>query len=98
MLAKCANPICGAHFRYLSQGRVFNVPLYDAEATNRTSGNGTEAGQKWRAFPQRVEHYWLCAECLLTMTLFLRNGKVTVRPKFPQLTDGTKGKAFPAAA
>ena len=98
MLAKCANPICGAHFRYLSQGRVFNVPLYGTVSAGGASENGTEAGAKWCAYPQRVEHYWLCAECFLTMTLFLRNGKVAVRPRFRQLTDGNKDKAIPAAA
>ena len=93
MLAKCANPICGAHFRYLSQGRVFNVPL-----PGTGPFNGTEDTRKWCAYPHRVEHFWLCAECLRTMTLELRRGKVAVRPRFRQLTDGNKDKAIPAAA
>lgn len=87
MLAKCANPICGAHFRYLSQGRVFNVPVYGT-----SSENGTGAPAKWCAFPQRVEHYWLCAQCLTTLTLAIKNGKVSVQPRFPQLPDGDAGK------
>ena len=84
MLAKCANPICGAHFRYLSQGRVFNVPLYGTE-----SENGTDTTAKRYAYPQRVEHYWMCARCLMTLTLVTRKGIVGVRPRFPQLTAGS---------
>ena len=96
MLAKCANPICGAHFRYLSQGRVFNVPLYGTE-----SANGTDTIPKWRAYPQRVEHYWMCTTCLMTLTLVMRKGIVEVRPRYRQLTEGSAfspSKARSAAA
>jgi hypothetical protein len=98
MLAKCANPICGAHFRYLSQGRVFYVPVYGT-ASKHAITETTKGG----AYPQRVEHYWLCAECLMTMTLVLRNGEVTVRQRFAQLTDGKSSQThaperIPAAA
>ncbi len=87
MLAKCANPICGAHFRYLSQGRVFNVPLYGTE-----SASGTGETPKFCAYPQRVEHYWLCAGCLLSLTLVMRKGKVAVQPRYRQLTDGSASR------
>ena len=80
MLAKCANPICGAPFLYLNQGRIFNVPAY---------GPGTQSC----AWPQRMEHFWLCSSCLLTLTLALQNGKVEVRARYPQLTDGSAPKA-----
>ena len=90
MLAKCANPICGAHFRYLSQGRVFNVPVYET-----VPAHGTENVVKWRAYPQRIEHYWLCAGCLMTLTLVMRKGKVGVQPRFPQLTEGSSGEEKP---
>ena len=93
MLGKCANPICGAHFRYLSQGRVFNVPLYGTE-----SANGPDNKTKRYAYPQRVEHYWLCAVCLTTLTLVLRKGKAEVQPRFPQLTDGAPNRKNVASA
>ena len=80
MLAKCANPICGAHFRYLNQGRIFNVPVYESE-TRASSG------------PQRIEHFWLCSTCYVTLTLVVRNGKAEVQPRFPQLTDGLAPRA-----
>ncbi len=80
MLAKCANPICGAHFRYLNQGRIFNVPVYE-------SGTQSCAGL------QRVEHFWLCSTCYVTLTLVVRNGKAEVQPRFAQLTDGMAPEA-----
>ena len=73
MLAKCANPVCGAHFRYLNQGHIYNVPIYGAEG-----GPG----------PQRIEHYWVCAKCSETLTLVLRNGQPEVRERRALLTDG----------
>lgn len=75
MLAKCANPICGAHFRYLKQGRIYNVPIYNAD----------ERSSMW---PQRVEHFWLCSNCCVTLTLVWRNGRAGVQERYPLLTDG----------
>lgn len=75
MLAKCANPICGAHFRYLKQGRIYNVPIYDTEGRSC-------------AWPRRVEHFWLCSNCCVTLTLVWRNGEAAVRERYPLLTDG----------
>ena len=86
MLAKCANPICGAHFRYLNQGHVYNVPIY---GTEEKGGRG----------PQRIEHYWVCAKCSETLTLVLRNGEPEVRERRALLTDGgvNAPTAFPGA-
>ncbi len=75
MLAKCANPICGAHFLYLNQGRIYNVPIYEPDAQSC----------RW---PQRVEHFWLCSTCCVTLTLVLKNGKADVQERHPLLTDG----------
>jgi len=76
MLAKCANPICGAHFRYLNQGRIYNVPIYGTDVRSC-------------AGPQRIEHFWLCAKCCVTLTLVLRNGKPDVQQLHALLTDGS---------
>ncbi len=75
MLAKCANPVCGAHFRYLKQGRIYNVPIYGADARSCL-------------WPQRMEHFWLCSSCCLTLTLVVRDGKADVHERYPLLTDG----------
>lgn len=82
MLAKCANPICGAHFRYLNQGRIYNVPIYSAD----------ERSCLW---PERVEHFWLCSICCVTLTLTLREGKAEVRERYPLLTDGAPEAPIP---
>ena len=75
MLTKCANPVCGAHFRYLNQGRIYNVPIYGPQA-------------KSCQWPLRVEHYWLCSSCCMTLTLVFRNGRADVLERYALLTDG----------
>lgn len=86
MLAKCANPLCGAHFLYLKQGRIYNVPVYETDARSCMG-------------PRRVEHFWLCSACCLTLTLVLRDGKAEVQERYPLLTDGyTPGTARPLPA
>jgi hypothetical protein len=82
MLARCANPICGAHFRYLKQGRIYNVPLYGPD----------DRSCKW---PQRVEHFWLCSNCCVTLRLVWRNGKAEVQERHPLLTDGHVPETHP---
>jgi len=82
MLAKCANPICGAHFRYLKQGRIFNVPVF-----------GTD--DRSCAWPRRVEHFWLCSNCCITLTLVWRAGRAEVQERHPLLTDGRAPQAPP---
>ena len=49
MLSKCANPGCSELFRYLGEGRLFQV-----ERTLRTEGNKSA---------RKIEHYWLCRQC-----------------------------------
>jgi hypothetical protein len=87
MIAKCANPICGAHFRYLNQGRIYNVPVYPPDS-------GPQAQSK--VGPQRVEHFWLCSVCCVTLTLVLRNGKPEVQARYPLLTQGGEAPQEPA--
>lgn len=83
MLAKCANPICGAHFRYLNQGRIFNVPIYLQD-------------ERLSSWPKRVEHFWLCSNCCITLTLVWRNGKAEVHARYPLLTEGSAPDISPA--
>jgi hypothetical protein len=82
MLAKCANPICGAHFRYLKQGRIYNVPIYGPDGRSRSG-------------PQRVEHFWLCSNCCITLTLVWRDGRAEVQERHPLLTEGSTRKVHP---
>ena len=75
MLHKCANPACTTTFRYLREGKMFYVetevfaapdPAYPA--TERKKGS------------RRVEHYWLCDECCvhITLTFDTHKGVLTV--------------------
>ena len=68
MLSKCANPACQAPFRYLHEGRLFNV--FEAVPG---------AGQR-PAYASRMELYWLCNHCVKTVRIVLQEGKVMTRP------------------
>lgn len=69
MLAKCANPDCGAPFRYLRDGRIFRV--------ERAAERGESPGHN-------VEHFWLCGACSAFLTLHTdRDGNVSVVPQRP---------------
>ena len=72
MLSKCANPSCSARFRYLHEGRIYSAS-FDAKASVRGADGDMET-------PRRVERYWLCDTCALTMTLVLSAGQVVLRP------------------
>ena len=50
MLSKCANPGCSELFRYLGEGRLFQL---ERTATLEDGGKPT----------RRIEHYWLCDRC-----------------------------------
>jgi hypothetical protein len=64
MLSKCANPECHAVFRFLHEGRLF---------THDRRASGAEGGRA-------IERYWLCDDCVRTMTLRLEGGQVVARP------------------
>ncbi len=66
MLSKCANPGCPATFLYLHQGKLFRVE-------NGASGSENLDSQTKRP-AQRVEFFWLCADCAATMTLKYKKG------------------------
>ncbi len=71
MLSKCANPACGASFRYLHQGRIFSMLL-------SPEPNGAHA--VWdHELEHPIERYWLCEVCAQTMTVCRIDGRVVVR-------------------
>lgn len=63
MLHKCANPACTAIFRYLRQGKMF----YAETEVFSTSGNTAVIERKKGV--RRLEHYWLCDQCCVHITL-----------------------------
>ncbi len=63
MLAKCANPKCSAVFRYFGSGKLFRTPIGPAHGANVSA----------------LEHFWLCPECVNTMTLAVEStGRIVV--------------------
>jgi len=67
MISRCLNPACGSPFRYLSEGRIFQV-----DRALLLSGSPV---------PERlVEHYWLCETCSRTLKVVVQNGSVTTEP------------------
>ncbi|HET7440021.1 MAG TPA: hypothetical protein VFJ47_01870 [Terriglobales bacterium] len=79
MVSRCANPACAAPFRYLHEGRLFQIE----RRLDRTAADHSEfpddPGSKRPA--SQVEFFWLCKNCSLTMTLVFEKGTgVVTRP------------------
>lgn len=74
MLSKCANPTCKARFRSLREGKLFH---FDVSSAERSTTLRIVGGKK---SPQKVEHYWLCADCSGMMTLAQSRSGITVVP------------------
>lgn len=88
MLSKCANPACTARFRYLREGRIFNLPIPGESANS--------------FFPKGVLHYWLCDRCKQTLKVVLVDGEIRVSPAHRELPAPAKARevaqAKPGAA
>jgi hypothetical protein len=63
VLDKCANPACCAKFRYLHQGKLFEVEIQYVE---NSSGNGHSRLINGKG---RVKRCWLCDQCAAHVTL-----------------------------
>ncbi len=72
MLSKCANPDCSAPFRYLHEGKLFNLEPMPAEALPGAHGESL--------LQHKVQHFWLCTQCASTLTLAVEQGQVVNRP------------------
>ena len=74
MLNKCANPVCSNQFRYLHQGKLFEVEVQYTE--NLSSDGQTKPGNG----KGHVERCWLCHQCVASITLRFdaRRGAVMV--------------------
>ena len=70
MLSKCSHPTCSAVFRYLSDGRVFQLEI-------------PEPGDQGTS--RRREYFWLCGRCCLNFTVVLKDGRASVRSRFFEL-------------
>ncbi len=74
VLNKCANPVCSNQFRYLHQGKLFEVEVQYTE--NLSSDGQTKPGNG----KGHVERCWLCDQCVASITLRFdaRRGAVMV--------------------
>lgn len=61
MMSKCANPSCSSTFRYLREGKLFQVPGSDP-----SKPGALERAEKPSA---RDEFFWLCGECSKEFTI-----------------------------
>jgi len=70
MLSKCANPACSTPFRYLRDGKIFEI---DSKRESETSVEGKKP-------LRRVEFFWLCGECSTEWTVIndREKGVITV--------------------
>ena len=58
MLSKCANPECSEQFRFLHEGKVFQLtPTPEVQEMSED------------VFPALYERFWLCDRCSKKMTL-----------------------------
>lgn len=63
MLQKCANSVCSHQFRYLNEGKLFEVEIQYSN-TSTTNGQGERSNGS-----VHVERWWLCDECAVHTTL-----------------------------
>jgi hypothetical protein len=73
MLSKCANPACSTPFRYLRDGKIFEID-------STRSGKAVEEKKSAR----HVEFFWLCGECSLQLTIVDDHQKGVITAPLPQ--------------
>jgi hypothetical protein len=61
VLQKCANPDCDAQFRYLHEGKLFEVEIQYREGMLGSTQHEMSAG--------KIELWWLCNKCAPRVTL-----------------------------
>ncbi len=81
MVSKCANPECMARFRYLHEGKLFQVDISaEKPALNRPQPLPTSKPG------HHIEHFWLCGDCAASFTLVVEpTGVVVTVPIDPPL-------------
>ena len=73
MLSKCANPACSRPFRYLREGKLFEI--------DSTQMEEPVSGKK----PvRRVEFFWLCGDCSAELTVINDQEKGVITVPIPQ--------------
>jgi len=76
MLSKCANPACSTPFRYLRDGKIFEIDSKREAAPESKDHKAT----------RRVEFFWLCGECSPQLTVINDHEKGVITVPLPQGT------------
>ena len=87
MLSKCANPACSKPFRYLRDGKVFEI---DSTKESQLASGDTKP-------VRRVEFFWLCGECSAELTLVNDQEKGVITVPIPQAAKFLVRRAAAAA-
>jgi hypothetical protein len=74
MLSKCLNPACSTPFRYLRDGRIYQLEI--------PAPPGSTSSYRRREF------FWLCGQCCSTLTVVVREGVGCVQPRYLELPSG----------
>jgi hypothetical protein len=69
MIDQYSCPSCSAPFRYLRDGGLFRLENDPASGSSKSN---------------RVEYFWLCPACSLTMTLRLRADRTVTAVRLPK--------------
>ena len=78
MITKCANPACGASFRYLRGGKLFLV-REPPSSIDQPQGLLPRTQSSKEAYSAH-EYCWLCAQCAQRLTITSDgNGRVFIR-------------------
>lgn len=87
MISKCANPDCGAPFRYLREGKLFQ--LYTGPDPVPASGSEPKTSRP-------MEYFWLCGRCAATLRLEFekKNGAAIVHLMARSHADGYMPAGF----
>lgn len=74
MISKCANPACSTPFRYLRDGKLFEVEF------NRAVQAAAGAAKPVR----RIEFFWLCGQCSAELTVIKDHEKGVIIVPIPE--------------
>jgi len=74
MLSKCANPACSTPFRYLRDGKLFEVELN--RAVQPAAGTSKPV--------RRIEFFWLCGRCSAELTVIHDHEKGVIIVPIPE--------------
>lgn len=64
MLAKCANPVCCATFRYFHEGRLF---VFESKPDSPKRGPPADPEHTGRS--RSPQYFWLCSSCCSALTV-----------------------------